>query len=209
MFLGVAWLISTENPLVMGRSFLKEQIIRRQARPLVEPVPLAMDGGDPYVRALMRTISAAESNTAEPYNTLYGGSYISDLSQHPDICIRIEAGPNLGDCTTAAGRYQFLTTTWASRAERYHPHSADWYAWWSDYSFEPTFQDEVVYRWLVDDVEWGVHIPTLLRENRLNEVLDLLSGTWTSLGYGIEDNVVTPYLGQIYQTMLDEELSQY
>ena len=30
------------------------------------PEPLAMAGGDPYIRALMRTISAAESNTDQP-----------------------------------------------------------------------------------------------------------------------------------------------
>lgn len=201
MFLGVAWLISSEHPLVTGRSLLWQQV-----GPAVDPVPLAMAGGDPYVRALMRTISAAESNTDEPYHTIYGGRRIQDLAQHPDLCVEIVAGPNIGDCTTAAGRYQFLTTTWASKAEKYHPHSPSWYAWWSDYSFEPVFQDQVVYYWLTDHIAWGVDIPTLLRQDRLDEVLYLLSGTWTSLGYGIEDNVTTPYLGQIYQSMLADEL---
>ncbi|NER84907.1 MAG: glycoside hydrolase family protein, partial [Leptolyngbya sp. SIO1D8] len=130
------------------------------------------------------------------------------LSQHPDLCIEIVTGPNLGDCTTAAGRYQFLTTTWLDKAEKYHPRSPTWYSWWSVYSFEAPFQDEVVYRWLTDQSAWGVDISELLRQGRLEEVLSMLSGTWTSLGYGIEDNSVTPYLGQIYQAMLEEELSQ-
>ncbi|MEO0984096.1 MAG: glycoside hydrolase family protein [Cyanobacteria bacterium J06639_14] len=203
MFLGVAWLISSENPLITGRSRPWQQVNRA-----AEPTPLAMAGGDPYIRALMRTISAAESNTAEPYHTIYGGLRISDLSQHPDLCVEILAGPNVGDCTTAAGRYQFLTTTWSSKAQDYHPHASSWYTWWSDYSFEPVFQDEVVYGWLTDHAAWGTDIPNLLHQGRLDEVLQLLSGTWTSLGYGIEDNVTTPYLGQIYQEMLAEELGQ-
>ncbi|MEL6384768.1 MAG: glycoside hydrolase family protein [Cyanobacteria bacterium J06626_18] len=203
MFLGVAWLISSEHPLITGRRPPWQQV-----ESAIEPVPLAMEGGDPYVRALMRTISAAESNTGEPYHTLYGGSRIEDLSQHPDLCIEIVAGPNLGDCTTAAGRYQFLTTTWSSKAQKYHPHTPDWYTWWSDYSFEPVFQDQVVYRWLTDYSAWGIDIPELLYQGRLDEVLELLSGTWTSLGYGIEDNVVTPYLGEVYYAMLEEELGQ-
>lgn len=202
MFLGVAWLIATENPLVMGRRSLRYL----RSSPTADPIPLAMRGGDPYVRALMRTISAAESNTAEPYHTLYGGDRIDSLKQHPDLCLRIVAGPNTGDCTTAAGRYQFLTTTWYSKAEDYHPQASGWQPWWADYSFEPVFQDKVVYRWLTDEAAWGSSIPQMLREDRLPEVLEMLSGTWTSLGYGIEDNVVTPYLGQIYQQMLREEL---
>ncbi|NEP61294.1 MAG: glycoside hydrolase, partial [Symploca sp. SIO2G7] len=37
-------------------------------------------------------------------------------------------------------------------------------------------------------------------------VLRKLSGTWTSLGYGIEDNVMTKKLPKIYQRLLKEEL---
>jgi len=203
LFLGVAWLISTESPFIFGRS-----LRLLPGAPVIEPIPLEMEGGDPYVRALMRTISAAESNTAAPYHTLYGGQRINDLSEHPDLCVEIVTGPNLGDCTTAAGRYQFLTTTWLEKANIYHPQPPRWYSWWGDYSFEPTYQDEVVYRWLSDPAAWGVSIPELLRQRRLDEVMYLLSGTWTSLGYGLEDNAVTPYLGQIYQEMLVEELQR-
>lgn len=204
MFLGVAWLVATEHPFIMGR---RSQSLSAVG-PAIEAVPLAMQGGDPYIRALMRTISAAESNTAEPYHTLYGGQRIDDLGQHPDKCITIVAGPNTGDCTTAAGRYQFLTTTWFDKAEKYHPQPPRWYTWGVDYSFEPAFQDEVVYLWLTDHAAWGVNLSELLQQGRLNEVLRMLSGTWTSLGYGIEDNANTPYLGQIYQTMLEEELGR-
>lgn len=165
-----------------------------------------MPGGDPYVRALMRTISAAEAHTVEPYHTLYGGQRINDLTQHPDLCVEIVAGPNEGDCTTAAGRYQFLSTTWLEKAKKYHPEPPRWYSWWAGYNFEPIYQDEVVYRWLTDVQAWNADIPALLRQGQVEEVFYLLSGTWTSLGYGIEDNVMTPHLGQVYQQMLEEEL---
>ena len=46
-----------------------------------------------------------------------------------------------------------------------------------------------------------------LKEGKIESVLRLLSGTWTSLGYGIETNSMSQYLPQIYQNMLQEELS--
>nr|WP_309224545.1 glycoside hydrolase family protein [Halomicronema sp. CCY15110] len=202
LLLTVAWLISTESPLIFGRSLHQLPFVGN-----VDSVPLAMETGDPYIRALMRTISVAESHTADPYHTLYGGQRINDLTQHPDLCIKIVAGPNTDDCTTAAGRYQFLSTTWLEKARQYHPEPPQWYSWWADYNFGPTYQDAVVYRWLSDFDAWNADIPDLLRQGQVEEVFYLLSGTWTSLGYGTEDNVVTPYLREIYQQMLQEELA--
>lgn len=172
------------------------------------PVPLAMAGGDPYVRALMRTISAAESNINQPYNVLYGGELVQQLNRHPDVCIKIVAGPNQGRCTTAAGRYQFLTTTWQEKARQYHPKSSSWFGSWGDYSFDPESQDLVVYHWLRDSSAWNLDIPTALRDGRLDEVLRRLSGTWTSLGYGIESNSMTARLPRIYDNLLKEELER-
>lgn len=168
--------------------------------------PLVMSGGNPYVRALMRTISASEANSSNPYTILYGGEQIQDLSQHPDQCITIVSGPNQGDCTTAAGRYQFINTTWLEKARQYHPQPAGLWLW-ASYSFAPQFQDQVVYAWLSDTNAWGADIPALLEAGELEQVLKLLSGTWTSLGYGIEDNSITPYLSEVYQQMLSEELT--
>ncbi|WP_313898114.1 glycoside hydrolase family protein [Nodosilinea sp. LEGE 07298] len=171
------------------------------------PEPLAMAGGDPYIRALMRTISAAESNTNQPYNVLYGGDMVQQLNRHPNICIEIVAGPNRGYCTTAAGRYQFLTDTWQEKALRYHPKASAWFSAWGDYSFDPESQDVVVYNWLKDTSAWDLDIPTALRDGRLDEVLRRLSGTWTSLGYGIESNSMTARLPRIYSNLLKEELA--
>ncbi|MGB3200914.1 MAG: glycoside hydrolase family protein [Nodosilinea sp.] len=170
------------------------------------PEPLAMAGGDPYIRALMRTISAAESNTKQPYNVLYGGDNVQQLNRHPNICTEIVAGPNQGRCTTAAGRYQFLTDTWREKALQYHPKASTWFSTWGDYSFDPESQDLVVYNWLKDTSAWNLDIPTALRDGRLDEVLRRLSGTWTSLGYGIESNSMTARLPRIYSNLLEEEL---
>lgn len=182
---------------------------KRFSLPTAEPgtiAPLAMSGGDPYLRALMRTISASEANDASPYTLLYGGSHIQNLTEHPDRCIAIGWGPNRGLCTTAAGRYQFITTTWLETAEKYHPApNGEWF--WRRYSFAPEFQDRVVYAWLDDVDYWGDDIPQLLEEGQLQTVLQRLSGTWTSLGYGIEDNRMTPQLMHIYERMLAEELA--
>lgn len=154
----------------------------------------------------MRTISASESNDPRPYSLLYGGEHISDFSQHPDVCIPIIAGPNWGDCTTAAGRYQFLTTTWLDKAAEYHPDSTRLF-WRESYSFTPEHQDEVVYAWLSDPQAWGVDLTQLLQEGRVTEVMQILSPVWTSLSYGIEPNSMTDQLPEIYQQMLQEELS--
>lgn len=167
--------------------------------------PLVMQGGDPYIRALMRTISASEANSNRPYSLLYGGQQITDLSKHPQICVTIPVGPNKGNCSTAAGRYQMINTTWYHIAPRYHPKPSQM-MFWSGYSFEPEYQDVVVYRWLKDSKVWGVDISQLLRQGKLNEVLRRLSPTWTSLGYGIETNSITKSLPRIYQKMLQDEL---
>lgn len=169
--------------------------------------PLEMQGGDPYIRALMRTISASEANDPQPYSILYGGKQVEDLSRHPQECITIVSGPNMGNCSTAAGRYQMINTTWYEKAALYHPKPPG-LMFWQSYSFEPKYQDAVVYAWLSDRKAWGTDISKLLRQGELNRVRRLLSGTWTSLGYGIEDNAVTERLPQIYQKMLKEELKK-
>lgn len=177
----------------------------------IEPVfgenlpPLVMQGGDPYIRALMRTISASEAHGSRPYSIIYGGQHVRDLSRHPERCITIVSGPNTGNCSTASGRYQLLNITWYNLAGRYHPQPSG-FLFWKSYSFEPEFQDQVVYAWLSDRQVWGTNISQLLRQGKLERVLRLLSPTWTSLGYGIEDNAMTKLLPQVYRKMLREEL---
>lgn len=171
----------------------------------VRQPPLVMQGGDPYIRALMRTISASEANANRPYSILYGGQHVNDLSRHPEICVTIVNGPNKGNCSTAAGRYQIINKTWYQIAPKYHPKPSR-LMFWTGYSFEAEYQDAVVHRWLSDSRVWGVDISQQLRQGKLNNVLKLLSPTWTSLGYGIETNSISSSLPQIYQKMLQDEL---
>ncbi|EAZ90812.1 glycoside hydrolase family 24 protein [Crocosphaera chwakensis] len=175
---------------------------------LVAHLPeLEMSGGDPYIRALMLTISASESNHNNSYYLLYGGSHVHNLKQHPDQCIPINIGPNKGKCSTAAGRYQFLNSTWQEKARKYHPNPQTSYREYI-YSFEPKYQDIVVYNWLKDHHQWNVDILTLLKQDRVEEVLRKLSNVWTSLGGGIEDNSMTPHLPSIYRYFLAQELNK-
>lgn len=154
----------------------------------------------------MLTISASESNHKNSYFLLYGGSHVHNLEQHPNQCLPIKVGPNQGKCSTAAGRYQFLTSTWLEKAAKYHPHPHQTNHGMT-YGFEPAYQDTVVYHWLKDGHEWDVDIPTLLREGRVEEVLLELSDVWTSLDGGIEENSMTPHLPELYQKFLARELS--
>ncbi|MDH6064782.1 glycoside hydrolase family 24 protein [Umezakia ovalisporum] len=172
----------------------------------VQQPPLVMKGGDPYVRALMRTISASEANSDRPYSLLYGGQQVNSLSRHPEICVTIVTGPNQGNCSTAAGRYQIINQTWYDIAPRYHPNPPMQMMFWSAYSFEAVYQDVVVYRWLNDTKVWRTDISQLLRKGKIDDVLRLLSPTWTSLGYGIETNSISGSLPSIYKKMLQEEL---
>lgn len=206
IFVNVAVVIALIFLLVNVEQFLRQkQTDPTLPRGFYGTQPLVMKGGDPYIRALMRTITASEANDPRPYSLIYGGSRAKDLSKHPSICITIQVGPNKGNCSTAAGRYQFLNTTWRKQAERYNS-KTNGFLWGRTYSFEPIYQDRVVHDWLSDPQAWGVNISQLLRQGQIEEVLRLLSGTWTSLGYGIETNSMSRHLPTIYKKMLQEEL---
>ena len=164
--------------------------------------PLVMQGGDPYLRALMRTISASESNVLRPYHVLHGSSFVWSLDTHPNRCESIARGPNRGNCSTAAGRYQLLNSTWTALALRYHPDRVPGVTEDSKLSFEPVYQDQVVYAWLADTRVWRTDLSALLRQGKTQTVLRRLSGTWTSLGYGIESNSMSAELPSIYKRVL-------
>lgn len=166
--------------------------------------PLVMQGGDPYLRALMRTISAAESNVRRPYHVVHGGDYVGTLDRHPNRCEAIGQGPNRGNCSTAAGRYQLLYSTWLELAAKYHPQRTDDALDATGLSFAPVYQDAVVHAWL-QERRWG-NVSAQLQQGRIQPVLRRLSGTWTSLGYGIESNSMSRELPGVYLGLVREEL---
>jgi muramidase (phage lysozyme) len=166
--------------------------------------PLVMKGGDPHIRSLMRMISTSEANDAQPYSLIYGGSRAAKLDKHPSKCITINAGPNKGNCSTAAGRYQTINTTWYDIAERYQGKKIC-LMWKCQYSFAPLEQDKVVHAWLSDKKFWKMDIAQELRDKKIAAVRKKLSPTWTSLGYGIETNAQTSKLDQNFDQILQEE----
>jgi muramidase (phage lysozyme) len=169
---------------------------------------LVMQGGDPHLRALMRTISAVESNVTRSYHVVHGGQFVDALDQHPNRCEPIRGGPNRGRCSTAAGRYQLLYSTWLEMAKRYHPDRDGAGRDPSTLSFLALDQDVVVHAWLADRQFWRVDLAEMLRDGRLDDVLRRLSGTWTSLGYGIESHGMTQRLPRIYEEVLAHEMSR-
>jgi muramidase (phage lysozyme) len=190
--------------------FVLRQPSRRQSQnPTFDTTrhpPLVIKGGNPYIRALMRTISASEASDRQPYSVIYGGSHAKTLDRHPEKCVRIVSGPNINNCSTAAGRYQMINTTWLRMAQKYHPQpDCLFFFFQCTYSFEPEYQDAVVYAWLSDESAWNMNIPQLLKDGQLEVVRKRLSSTWTSLGYGIENNSITPRLAGIYQKLVAEE----
>ena len=170
--------------------------------------PLVIQEGDPYIRALMRTISASEANVLRPYHVLHGGEFADSIEVHPNRCVGIRQGPNRGNCSTAAGRYQLLYNTWLGLSARYHPQADPAQAEAEVPSFAPVYQDAVVLAWLSDRKAWGMDLSEQLRQGRVRPVLRRLSGTWTSLGYGIETNVMSGELPRIYQQLLAAELER-
>lgn len=71
-------------------------------------------------RTLLNIISGVESQYpgANRYNVLYGGQEFEGYTDHPRITRRIEHGEFAGQTTSAAGRYQFLASTWDFVRER-------------------------------------------------------------------------------------------
>jgi muramidase (phage lysozyme) len=90
---------------------------------------------------------------------------------------------------------------------RYHPDKASVTDEGQPLSFEPQYQDAVVLAWLSDRKAWG-NLPQQLRDGDIRKVLKRLSGTWTSLGYGIETNVMSAELPRIYKQLLEAELER-
>ena len=131
----------------------------------------------PYQKALLDTIAGTES---PGYNVMYGGGRFSDYSHHPNQAIPIRSGPNAGKTSTAAGRYQFLGSTWNTMAQKlgltdFSPASQDKAAW--------ALASETYHR------QTGGDLAAALQSGDPRVIAGVgraLSGTWTSLPGGIE-----------------------
>lgn len=111
----------------------------------------------------------------------YGGRRFHDFSQHPNDPVPITSGPNAGQTSTAAGRYQFLKGTWDEAANAlgltdFSPANQDRAAWWLA---QRDYAKRTGGRTLADDLK---STDPAMRAN----IGRVLSGTWTSLPGGIE-----------------------
>jgi muramidase (phage lysozyme) len=125
-------------------------------------------------RALLDTVATDEANS---YNVIFGGRRFTDFSHHPNIAVPITSGPNKGKTSTAAGRYQFLFSTWTGLQEEldlpdFSPASQDKAAWHLAQTVYRKQED----RDLLSDLENGI----------FDKVAPALHNTWTSLPGGIE-----------------------
>jgi muramidase (phage lysozyme) len=129
----------------------------------------------PYAQALLDTIAGTES---PGYDVIYGGRRFNDFSRHPGVDVPIASGPNVGRTSSAAGRYQFLRSTWDQQAKKlgltdFSPQSQDIAAW----DLAKTSYGARTGR----DLERDLQDPSML-----GQIGQSLSPVWTSLPGGIE-----------------------
>src|SRR5579859_7837365 len=144
----------------------------------------------PNAASLLSTIRGSESNGTNPnsYNLIVGGKRFTNYDDHPGVVgVVTKNGPS-----TAAGAYQFTKTTWNDVATRYGAlldRGAD-----GKVSFTPQNQDKAAWL-LAQDVysrKTGGNLEADLSDPaKHNQVMNALSGTWTSLPGGIEANNAT------------------
>ncbi|MHA3059904.1 glycoside hydrolase family 24 protein [Acinetobacter sp. ANC 4636] len=73
---------------------------------------------NPNVRKMLDLIASSEGSKYG-YNTLFGNQQFSNLSAHPNIKKEFKQTDGTTKYTTAAGRYQFLNSTWNNIAKQY------------------------------------------------------------------------------------------
>ena len=142
-------------------------------------------------RALLDAIAGGES--AGAYDVIYGGGKFNDFSDHPRQFVTIASGPNKGQKSSAAGKYQFLGSTWDEQAAKlgltdFSPASQDAAAW---NLAQETYRAKTG-RDLLADLEAG----------DTSRVASALRDTWTSLPGGIEQGATAAQFSTQYGNAL-------
>jgi len=127
-------------------------------------------------RALLDHIAGPESGGR--YDVRYGGKQFQGYADHPRIDEPITSGPDVGKTSSAAGRYQFIGSTWDQQAKKL-----------GLTDFSPKSQDAAA--WDLAQTEYkaktGRDLLTTLRSGDQAAISDVprqLSGQWSSLPGG-------------------------
>jgi muramidase (phage lysozyme) len=73
---------------------------------------------NPNARKFLDLLSYTEGTQQNGYATAFGGGKINDLSRHPRTSRDFTQTDGKKNTTTAAGRYQFLSSTWDEQAKK-------------------------------------------------------------------------------------------
>ncbi|MEB3341253.1 glycoside hydrolase family 104 protein [Okeania sp.] len=141
----------------------------------------------PRIRAFLDTISITEGTSGpRGYYRQYTGSHFSSFEDHPrELKCALSNGKKL--CSDAAGRYQFLSTSWDTFAPGVKAKN-----------FSPIYQDRVAIELIRDknalkDIE----------EGRIEEAFKKLYMVWPSFGETETDvQLLMPKLLEIYRQKL-------
>ncbi|QOF71856.1 hypothetical protein IG197_01825 [Aminobacter sp. SR38] len=155
---------------------------------------LAWTDAKPYQKALLNTIAGPESGGR--YNVIYGGGRFDDFSKHPGQAVRIQTGPNAGRTSSAAGKYQFLGSTWEDQAGKL-----------GLTDFSPANQDKAAWNLAAETykAKTGQDLDAVLQSGdpaAIASVGKVLNPIWTSLPGGIEQGTNTDRFVSTYQRAL-------
>jgi len=130
---GTAWDLSQRMGAAFGRKGAA-QGAEGQARGSLNGAPVKTMSIPPQGRALLATIGGPGFESNGTYTQRYNQPDFSDFSKHPNTYGKIESGPDKGLSSNAAGRYQFISTTYADQAKKqgltdFKPESQDKAAW--------------------------------------------------------------------------------
>lgn len=175
--------------------------------------PLAISGTEmqeqftPQLIAFARAITYAEGtgDAAGYFREVGSKDYGSQQNVHPgaeNVYRHMETGYN----SDAFGRYQTLSSTWASWARQadiptVKPGTNNYGE--AYYNMAPEFQDKAMLSYLVRQ---GVQ--DVLISGRVERAVGLVNRTWSSLPGGSQRNDKTAQFYTVYNKMLSEELSR-
>ena len=150
----------------------------------------------PVARALLETIAGPESKG--DYNVIYGGSQFDDFSAHPNKPVLITSGPNKGKYSTAAGKYQFLGSTWNDQAEKL-----------GLTDFSPASQDMAAWNLAVEEYkrDTGRDLEADLTAGDISRIPASLKNQWTSLPGGIEQGIGGTAFANAYASNLGKPVN--